>query len=361
MTSPDPARKAEAPRLAAWVLILVGVSWLLAATGFVPSGFVRAGLALWPLLLIGFGLDLLNAAKLPFGIPASFVALAVIAVAGLFFPSSGDSAVRSDLYLTEPIADANRAEVAIDVVASTLLVRGGADEGALLEGTALGAARFDLTARGRGVRRLDVSARGEATSPGPLSGPADGIAFDRMPASTEPRLTDRIPLELEVLGHELATIMDLTGLDLAGFSYTGAAGPARITLGGGGPERYDAHIVGADGPIDLAIPDGARLNLRLEPGSGGAAVSVGARSDLTLILRAGNGPVSMTLPDNARIRVSVDDPERGILSLPDRLPRARGAAEGEETDVYETPGYRDVIPTIDIRIEEMGAGPVVIR
>lgn len=361
MTSPGATPNAEAPRLAAWVLILAGVSWLLAATGFVPSGFVRAGLALWPLLLIGFGLDLLGVVKLPYGIPVSFVAVAVIAVAGVFFPPSGESASRSDRFLSEPIADANRAEIGIEATNSTLLVRGGADEGVLLEGTALGAARFDLTARGRSVRRVDIEAMGEGSQSGPFRLVADGNPLERTAAATELRLTDRIPVELDVVGHELTSILDLTGLDLAGLSYTGAAGPAGITLSGGGPERYDAHIVGAAGPIDITIPDGARLNLRLEPGAGGAAVAVGARSDLTLVLRGGAGPVSMTLPEDARIRVIVDDPERGLLSLSDRLQQARGGNRGEESDVYETPGYRDVIPTIDIRIEEMGSGPVVIR
>lgn len=361
MSQPDNSGRAETSRSIAYVLILAGSLWLLAVSGFVPAGILRSTQVLWPLALIGFGLDLVSFRKLPAGIPYSFVALLAIAVAGLFFPASGDTGPSADLRGHVAIGDANRAEINVDATLSSLLVRGGAAEGLLVEGIALGATRLDFDARGRAVRRVDVTARGVGSPPGPVSLRTDTTPDARTAASTEIRLTDRVPIELSVVGREAAAILDLSGLDLAGFTFAGASGPSQITLGSGGPERYDAHVVGGNGPIDLTIAEGARLNLRLEPGPGGAAVAVGTRSDLTLVLRAGNGPVSIGLPENARVRVLVEDPGQGILSLSDRLHRVRGSVGGEESDVYETPGYRDVIPTIDIRIEETGAGPVAIR
>lgn len=334
------------------MLVLAGTAWFLASVGFVPERFVRAGALLWPLVLIGLGLDLWGVRRPPAGIPYSLVALAAIAVVGIFLPRAETRVPEGALGFTEPIAGANRAEVALDAGMTSLLVRGGASDGMLVEGTALGAARLASDARGRAVRRIDIVARGPVERDG---------AAGRAAADAELRLSDRLPIALAVRGGGRATTLDLSGLDLAGVQYTGAAGPASITLGGVGPERFDAEIVGGRGPLDVTLPAGTRVNLRLEPGAGGAAVTVAPRVDASLVLRAGDGPVAMALPEEARVRVVVEDPAGGIVSVPDRLRKVESVDAGDESDVYETPGFRYVIPALEIRIEETGRGPIAIR
>ena len=353
MTSDDPSPGRDAPRLAAWVLVLGGASWLLAATGFVPERFVRAGAALWPLIVVGLGLDVWGVRRPPLGIPYSLLALLVVAVGGLFFGAPAARSIDGSIGFSESLGEANRAEIALYSGMTSLLVRGGAPEGVLAEGTAFGAARLELDARGRAVRRLDVVVRGPAGRPLP------GSAIEA--ADAELRLTDRVPVSVTARGGGRATTLDLTGLDLASVEYIGATGPSSITLGGVGPQRFDADITGGNGPLDVAIPPGSRLNLRLEAGPGGALLRVGARTDATIVLRGGDGPLTVAVPEDARVRVVVEDPGTGIVSVPERLQQVSSVGDGEAADIFETPGYRDVIPVVDIRIEEAGGGPIVIR
>lgn len=364
MTTEDPLPRTQRSKLLAFVLVSAGALWLLAATGFIPASFLRALAHLWPLLALGAGLDVLEARRpLPW-LPYSLIALLVIAVASAFYGAPAEAPQPEQTTVEVPLATANRAEVAITTDIVALLVRGGASEGALLAGTAVGGAELELTERGRSVRRLDIVAeaaeRGPRTQRPSVDAPV-GSVTGQAGTAADIRLTDRIPIELDLRAGSGPVTVDLSGLDIAGFAFTGSTGPAAITLGAAGPERYDARLTGGAGSIDLSIPPQSRLNARLEPGVGGAAVSVGARSDLTLILRGGAGPVAIALPEDARIRVAIEDPGEGIVVLSDRLQRVRGAAEGEEEDVYETAGYREVIPTIDIRVEETGAGPISIR
>lgn len=353
MTAEGPSSGRDAPRLVAYVLILGGAAWLLAATGFIPDRFVRAGALLWPLVAVGLGLDVWGIRRPPAGIPYSLIALVAIAVAGLFFGPAPQRVADPARGFVEPLENANRAEIVVDSDMTSLLVRAGAPEGVLAEGTSFGAARIDVDAEGRAVRRLTIAADGPT---GGRGGAADMVAAD-----AEVRLTDRIPLELDIRGGGRATTLDLTGLSLASVGYVGSAGPSSITLGGVGPERFDATIAGGRGPLDVTIPDGTRLNLRLEPGQGGAAVSIGERADATIVLRGGNGPVALAMPEDARVRVVVEDPTGGIVTVPDRLRQVSSVAEGEDADIYETPGFRLVVPVLDIRIEEAGDGPIAIR
>ena len=353
MSADGPSAGRDAPRLAAYVLILAGAAWLLAATGFIPDRFVRAGAVLWPLVAVGLGLDVWGIRRPPAGIPYSLIALAAITIVGLFFGPAPERVVDPARGFVEPLESANRAEIVIDSDMTSLLVRGGAPEGVLAEGTPFGAARLEIDAAGRAVRRLAVGADGPD---GGRGGAAGTVAAD-----AEVRLTDRIPLELEVRGGGRATTLDLSGLSLASVGFAGAAGPSSITLGGVGPERFDATIAGGRGPLDVTIPAGTRLNLRLEPGQGGAAVSVGEQTDATIVLRGGDGPVALALPEEARVRVVVEDATGGIVTVPDRLRKVASVAEGEDADIYQTPGFREVVPVLDIRVEEAGEGPIAIR
>src|SRR5690554_3509441 len=70
-------------------LIAVGAIWLLYAVGFVPPSLSLALARLWPLLLIGGGLDVLFPDRRPRDVPFVAFAAATILLFGLVWPAGG--------------------------------------------------------------------------------------------------------------------------------------------------------------------------------------------------------------------------------------------------------------------------------
>src|SRR5690606_41241381 len=68
-------------------LIAVGTIWLLNAVGFVPPSLAAALGRLWPLLLIGGGLDLLVPRYRPRNVPFVALAAGALVVLALFWPA----------------------------------------------------------------------------------------------------------------------------------------------------------------------------------------------------------------------------------------------------------------------------------
>lgn len=324
-------------------LIAVGTIWLLNAVGFVPPSLAAALGRLWPLLLIGGGLDLLVPRYRPRNVPFVALAAGAIVVLALFWPagaSRGDAEVHRELS-----PQTRRVTFDLDLGAHATHVAPAASASTLVRASFAGepVGRVDV----RDGAEASVRIRPERETFMTL-GPRGRWALE------VPRA---VPLDLAVDAGSGPVTLDLVGTQLASLELDAGSGSVVLDLPGGG-EPYAVDIDGGSGALEARVAPGASLDMRADLGSGAASVFVGEGSDARVVLRLGSGPLDLDLPDSAPIRLTVEDDGSGPLRLPSFLERRSGRGD---TGVWESASLRDGGRVIEVVLERVGSGRVTVR
>jgi hypothetical protein len=252
------------------VLICAGVALFLSNMGYLPDISWNVLWRLWPLLLIGMGIDALIGRRSAFGaVIAALLILALLAGAVafvLYAPRLPAFAgwTRSVNWTTEqiehPLGDARKAQVSIDWTSVPGRLRALDDSSNLIEGnlTVRGRLVFDVQERGQGVSvRLDQD-----------SSDAWFGSWDLGPAEKrwDVRLSPRLPLALTLDGGSGSGDYDLTGLEIDDLALDVGSGSIDLVLPATG--SYEARIDGGSGSLRIVLPQNVGARVELESGSG---------------------------------------------------------------------------------------------
>ena len=255
-------------------LIFIGILFLLNNLGVLPWDIWSQLIRLWPIFLIGAGLDLIVGRRSMLGsILVSVLIIALIA-GGLWFVSTQmPSTPATTQEVSYALQDADRAEVHIDFGVGTLQIGALSESNNLLEGT------LDLSKNEQ--LEEDYSVKQDAYL-------ALGSNMPRMTFSTDLNqdktwslyLNRDVPLELDVNTGVGTARIDLRQLNLSDLTIDSGVGRTTVILPQRG--RLSASIKEGVGEIQIQVPEGTGLRIEASTGLGDIKVPDGyQRSDHT--------------------------------------------------------------------------------
>ncbi len=323
MNNPRPYRSLFWPVL----LIGLGVIFLLSNLDIIKPVNANALFALWPLILIVIGLDLIFARRSP--LAGALIALVVIgaivavliAAPSLNLPSGGQLQTRS---LTDPVGAATSAEINLAFSSQPVSVHPVNDPANLFEGQIQYYGNLHYSSNGNPVRRISLS----------HSSVGFNFGFD---LSATPRweigLNPTVPINLQLNGSSGSLQLDLASLNLSGFSLDQGSGSADVNLALS-RQPYTADFSGGSGSLNLNLPAGA---------------------DLTLHMNRGSGSTNINLPAGAAVRLEVRNSGSGSVNFPSNMTLISGGGNNKE-GVWQTAGYDNATHKINIICDDLGSG-----
>ncbi len=250
------------------ILIAAGLLFLLSNLGVVDWSIWRSVLSLWPIILIGIGLDLLVGRRSSLG--SFVVALLVLALllGGVWYLAAGTSFTgeMATYAISQPLQDATQAQVEIKAGAGTL------NFGPLAASDHLVAGEVKL----RSNQRLDEKARTsgdtaiyQLTTSGPNFFLAPTVGKKAI-EQWDLQLNPAIPTDLDIGTGVGDARVDLSRMSLTSLTLGVGVGNANIIL----PERgrLEVDVSGGIGKLTLRLPGG--MAARVDAGSGIGKVDV---------------------------------------------------------------------------------------
>lgn len=281
------------------ILIAVGVLLLLNTLNLLPWSIWETLWRFWPVLLILLGLEILIGRRSWIG---SLIILAVAVVAVIAVVAIGLSAgtltgpVGERQTLSQPLADASRADVTINFGVGTATLHGlPSDSRNLMEGTV-------DNAPGRRVE-TDFHVTGDTAVLNINERAQTGFFFPFFGPQVESRwdigLSSQVPLSLRLSTGVGQATLDLQGLKLTDLQLNTGVGQTLVTL----PERgrFNVDLRGGVGNTVVTVPPGLAVRIRASQGLGNVSVN------LPDVSRQGEEWVSRafdTAEDRADIRLS---------------------------------------------------------
>ncbi|NMB68621.1 MAG: DUF4097 domain-containing protein [Chloroflexi bacterium] len=327
----------ESPRQRSlfWPVILIGIGviLLLANLNIITTASLAALAALWPLLLVALGLEILfgQRSTLASGLIALLMVGAVIfiLVAGPKVGLNLPTAQVMEEQFSEPVGQAHRADVLIDISSDPVTIDALSGSGDLIQAAITHTGEMEFTASGSSDKSIVLRKQPSTAS--------FHWGFNlTQPTRWDIALSPQVPLDLTLQGGSGSTTADLSRLQL---------------------ERLNVDV--ASGSFVLDLPDSEQAyEADVEGGSGSLRISLPADTDLTLSVTGNSGSINLQVPANTEYRIEVLDSGSGSLSLP------RGMDQVEEGDddegIWETPGYARASRRMLIRIVDIGSGSVTI-
>lgn len=246
------------------MLIGLGIVFLLNNLGLLSWDVWPALLRLWPILLIGLGLDLLVGRRSVIGSLLVAIALLAVMLGAIWWASSGSLGPGSpgSQELNQPLGDARRAEIAIAMAVGKLTVGAQTEPGGLVEGTIVQGERDEL--------RREFTVRGDTAVFRLRGEPRDGWAApfgQRGEAITwDLRLNPQVPTRLEINTGAASATIDLSRLAVSDLDINVGVGATRLTL----PEygRLQAQLKAGVGETNVIIPAGVAARIQANTGIG---------------------------------------------------------------------------------------------
>lgn len=282
-------------------LIFIGVLFLLNNLGMISWDIWPQLIRLWPVFLIGAGLDLVLGRRSMLGsILVSVFMIALIGGALWFISTQMPSAPAVTQEVSYALENADRAEVRIDFNVGTLHI------GALSESNNLAEGTLDLSKNEK--LQEDYSVKGDAYLALSSKMPRMTFSTDLNPDKTWDIYLNRdVPLQLDVDTGVGTARLDLRQLRLDDLEVNSGVGTTTIVLPTSG--RLSASVEGGVGQIMIQVPAGVE----------------------------------------ARIEVSTG---LGDVQIPDSYQRSN--------DTYTSPGYNSADNRVDLYINS-GVGRIVVR
>jgi hypothetical protein len=315
-----------------WPVIFLGVGtiWLLGNLGYIPGFNPYALVSLWPLLLIGLGLDLLIGRRSVWiGV---LLGLAILALAGFLLFTRDDLLPQVELqsaHFSEPVGQASAAEVTLKLVNGQNTLFALEDEDTLIE------AYLDF------LNEPTFEVQGEQEKIVVLS--QSGALFTAIldiiqkGQKAEIGLSPAIPLDLNVEHDGGATALDLAELQIAGL---------------------DVRMDGGDVKASLATaPAAQRVDINMDGGN----LSFGFPQEASFTFRVvmDGGDLVFEIPSQADVRVEVLRHDGGDVSLPADFALTQGQPGNE--GIWESPGFGQAAQQIVITVDDINGGDIVVR
>ncbi len=241
------------------LLIVTGVILILGYLGVLNVSFWQLW-RLWPLLLILIGLDLLfGRSSLVGNLAVLLITLAVVAGLIVLLIASPDAlgsvGRRSTEEMAEPLGDAERADLRLDLPAGTLRLGRLEDSPSVVEGTLKTAGQrepdWDVDRSG-GIVTLTLERGSESR--------AWAWGGDEWDLGASPQVGLSVEAELGAGKAEI----DLTGLDIRDLEVHAGVGQIQVVF----PEAGDfrASVSGGVGQVELELPESLAVRLRIDRG-----------------------------------------------------------------------------------------------
>lgn len=350
------------------VLIGVGIIWLLSNLGLIADFSIGLLLRLWPVILIVIGLDILFGRRWPaLSALIGVATVALVVVLLLFAPQLGlradapanlfglpivtgvdESDIRTDRF-TEPLGEAESAEVMLDLFEGRTTIHPLEDSDALIDAELTHIGDIDFRVRGDRVKTVSLSQRATLRF---------GMLTNGSRLVWDIGLTPDIPLDLSIDVGSGPAEADLSRLRLQSLDVDGGSGPLDMTL----PEAatdYRARLDVGSGPVTVNVPEGAVLSdLSIDGGSGPLDLSIEAGARLQASFNGGSGPVTVDVPEQAGVRVRVTEDGSGAFRVPSDY---RQIEDGDgDIGLWESPNYASATQRIDLSFD-IGSGRVEVR
>lgn len=355
MSQQRPPRNRPRYRSLFWavVLIAVGAVWLLFNLDVIEPNQLAALTYVWPILLVGIGVDLLIGRRsLAVGALIGVVTVGLIIILMVLGPSfgwAGDSALQTQTFST-PADGATSAEVTLKTGAYSTTVF------ALPPSNAADRPLLKAQVSYRGSVHFESS--GEATKTVLLE--ATGWSWwwqfldEQEAAPWDIGLDPQIPLRLKVDSGSGSTELDLSGLWLTDLAVDLSSGNAHVKLPSLAGRDYAASFDMSSGDLDLEAPGGAHIDMRVDMSSGDVRVALGKDSDVTLRFKGSSGQFHLELAAGQALRVEIEDVSSGDVELPMGLVQVEKG--GDEEGVWESQGYAEAASKVLLVIEKMSSG-----
>lgn len=336
-------------------LLLIGLGAVLLAVnlGLLESIQLLNLLRLWPLVLVGMGVNLLFQRQPWVG---NLTALLIVSGAVLFLfyaPALNLPTPRGEMKsesFSEPLEAAESAEVRLNI-----------DRGSLLVAEKVNATSL-FDARVEHNQRVTFEASGDTHKTIALRLDADPFQFfdffTNAQISTTVGLSPEIPLDLDISLGAGGGSLDLGALTLTGVEASTGSGSLNITLPAG---EYSADLRSGSGGLTVTVLPGATLDLSGNVGSGRITLNLGEGVTGTVELDAGSGGIVVNLPAGVGVEITADTGSGGI-DLPAGYVRVSGVDSPGPSDkgVWQSPGFEEAALKIYLDIH-VGSGGVTVR
>lgn len=252
------------------ILIGLGVIFLLNNLGRLDWGVWLFILRLWPVLLIGAGLDLLVGRRSVWGsLLVVVVMLGVLAGAVIFYQQRGLGGTElARQSISRPLEEATSADVTLNFGLRALSVGALSEGGNLIEGT------VELYRGERLVERYAVVGEEAQYSLSPEGDTWN--AFPNWPARIarwDVALSPSIPMVLTIDSGVGETVLDLQGLQVIELSVDGGLGTMRLTLPAQGDVEGDLNA--GMGAVEILVPQGVAVRMQVDSGLSNVVVPAG--------------------------------------------------------------------------------------
>ncbi len=337
-------REGHNPSLWAFILIALGVIWLLAEANILSGANLVVLFRFWPVILIAFGLQLLvgrnsRSLSLLIGLGTIVLLLALMVVG----PALGlaPSVETKTAQYSEPLGAATSAQVNLDLSVGRTTVQALVDSTALIDAdlTYVGDVSFDVKEGADHEKFVVLSSENDSIQFFDFLGLFRPQALDDEELHWDIGLSPSIPLDLRLNGGVGDNTIDLSGLTLANLAYNTGVGDSTISLPGSG--SYAVDLNGGVGSLLVNFGDGGTVN---------AAVN------------AGVGSITLDVPDDAPVRIEADG-GLGEVHMAANLTRVSGNSERlDRNGVWESANYASAGDSARITIQfNGGVGELTVR
>ena len=330
------------PSLWAILLIVIGVVWLLREANVITGANLSVLFRLWPLLLIGIGLELI-VGKQSQGLSTLIIlgTIALLIVLMLIGPNIGLAAnteVTREQFV-EPLDGTESAQITLSVGAGELNVRDLDDSSNLLDA--------DIRYFGSVQYHAEENSGNVTVA---LENDVDDLNWvglfnwlnDDNNARWDIGISPNVPVDLTLSTGTGGADLDLGALQLTSLNVNSGTGGVTLTLPAVEGESYNATVSLGTGGATISLEDGIATNLRVNSGTGGVTIDV---------------------PNNAPIRLEASTGTGGI-GVPSWLERVSGDDDTfvGDSGIWETAAYASAIENTRITIHfDGGTGGLNIR
>jgi hypothetical protein len=333
-------RDRRAPSIGAFILIAVGVIWLLLQAHVISGANLVVLFRFWPVILIAIGLELLLgrrswALSLVIG-AGTIVLLLALMVVGPSLGWAGSVDIQTQQF-AEPLDDATSAQLELNLSVGTVTINALKDSNELITADLryIGDVSFDVSSS-NGTKIIVLSNESDTRWGTDYVGLSLADAFGEPDLRWNIGLSPEIPLDLRLNGGVGTSMIDLSGVQLSSLSYHNGVGDSTVSLPGG---SYDVDVQGGVGGLTLRFASEAPIDANL---------------------KGGVGETTLVFPANAPVRLEVDGGLGGV-NVPSHFTQVRGG-DDSNSGVWESDSYAGASDAARITVDyEGGVGRLNVQ
>ncbi len=342
-----------------WAIVLIGagVIWLLFSADVLTGANARMLALLWPILLVGIGVDLLAGRRsLALSALVGVVTVGLVAVFMVVGPSAGWTETTELVTESRTVSVGEAASARISVDSGPY----GAKVHALPKSSAVDRALLAAMVSYTGTLRLEATGDAEkivtlATEQRRWWMPwLDGL--DAQPWDIG--LDAGVPLALDFQTGSGSVDLDLVELALTGLRVDVSSGDVTVKLPAGSGRPYTVDMNLSSGDLNAQAAADSRLDMNVDISSGDALLTLGGDSEATVDFRGSSGEFTLQLAAGQACRVEVRQLSSGDVHLPSGFVR-KSEGEGKE-GAWETGDYGSATHKVLLTIE-LSSGSVTVR